>query len=68
MEKMNLDNIGNELADAYKKGFEESKELIKKVEKWGEEKGITNPENIEKQFMKFMDHYYLLVFSYPLCS
>lgn len=30
-------------------------ELIKKVEAWGEEKGIVDPSNADKQFMKFME-------------
>lgn len=30
-------------------------ELIKKVEDWGEEKGIVDPSNADKQFMKFME-------------
>lgn len=30
-------------------------ELIKKVEAWGEEKGIMDPSNAPKQFMKFME-------------
>ena len=30
-------------------------ELIKKVEAWGEEKGIMDPKNAPKQFMKFME-------------
>lgn len=30
-------------------------ELIKKVEAWGEEKGIVDPSNTDKQFMKFME-------------
>lgn len=30
-------------------------ELIKKVEAWGEEKGIIDPSNVDKQFMKFME-------------
>lgn len=30
-------------------------ELIKKVEAWGEEKGILDPSNAPKQFMKFME-------------
>lgn len=30
-------------------------ELIKKVEAWGEEKGIVDPSNVDKQFMKFME-------------
>lgn len=30
-------------------------ELIKKVESWGEEKGIVDPSNADKQFMKFME-------------
>lgn len=30
-------------------------ELIKKVEAWGEEKGILDPSNADKQFMKFME-------------
>lgn len=30
-------------------------ELIKKVEAWGEEKGIVVPSNVDKQFMKFME-------------
>ena len=29
-------------------------ELIKKVDAWGEEKGIMDPSNTPKQFMKFM--------------
>ena len=30
-------------------------ELIEKVEAWGEEKGIVDPSNAPKQFMKFME-------------
>ena len=30
-------------------------ELIMKVEAWGEEKGIVDPSNADKQFMKFME-------------
>lgn len=30
-------------------------ELIKKVEAWGEERGIVDPSNADKQFMKFME-------------
>lgn len=30
-------------------------ELIEKVEEWGEEKGIMDPSNAPKQFMKFME-------------
>lgn len=30
-------------------------DLIKKVETWGEEKGIVDPSNADKQFMKFME-------------
>lgn len=30
-------------------------DLIKKVEAWGEEKGIVDPSNADKQFMKFME-------------
>lgn len=30
-------------------------ELIKKVEAWGEEKGIVDPYNADKQFLKFME-------------
>lgn len=30
-------------------------ELIEKVEAWGEEKGILDPSNADKQFMKFME-------------
>lgn len=29
--------------------------LIEKVEAWGEEKGIMDPSNAPKQFMKFME-------------
>lgn len=31
------------------------KDLIEKVEAWGEEKGIMDPSNAPKQFMKFME-------------
>ncbi len=30
-------------------------DLIEKVEAWGEEKGIVDPSNADKQFMKFME-------------
>lgn len=30
-------------------------ELIKKVQDWGQEKGITDPKNTDKQFLKFME-------------
>lgn len=30
-------------------------DLIDKVEAWGEEKGIVDPSNVDKQFMKFME-------------
>lgn len=30
-------------------------ELIKKVQDWGQEKGITDPENVDKQFLKFVE-------------
>lgn len=29
--------------------------LVKKVQDWGQEKGITDPENAGKQFLKFME-------------
>ena len=29
--------------------------LIEKVEKWGNDKGIVSPENVDKQFMKFIE-------------
>lgn len=31
------------------------KELIEKVQAWGDDKGITGPENLDKQFMKFVE-------------
>lgn len=30
-------------------------DLIKDVQDWGQEKGITDPENVDKQFLKFME-------------
>ena len=30
-------------------------DLVKKVQEWGDEKGITNPNNADKQFMKFIE-------------
>lgn len=30
-------------------------DLIKKVQDWGQEKGITDPKNTDKQFLKFME-------------
>jgi uncharacterized protein YabN with tetrapyrrole methylase and pyrophosphatase domain len=70
MENMNFDRIGDDLAqayeDGYQKGLEENKilanvenrkfELLQKqVLEWGDEKGITHSENIDKQFMKFIE-------------
>lgn len=30
-------------------------ELIKKIEQWGEEKGLIKPENAPKQYLKFLE-------------
>ncbi|EGS31427.1 MazG nucleotide pyrophosphohydrolase domain protein [Peptoniphilus sp. oral taxon 375 str. F0436] len=30
-------------------------DLIKRVQAWGQEKGITDPKNTDKQFLKFME-------------
>lgn len=30
-------------------------ELIKKVQDWGQDKGITDPKNTDKQFLKFVE-------------
>lgn len=53
------EKIGNEIADAYSAGFEDGKKhgmkLIDLVEKWAEEKDLLHEENIDKQFMKFIE-------------
>lgn len=51
--------IGNEIADAYNAGFKDGKdygrELIRRIEKWAEEKDLLHEENADKQFLKFIE-------------
>lgn len=54
-----MKSIGNEISAAYEDGFKDGrsyeKTLISLVEEWAEGKDLLHKENIEKQFMKFIE-------------
>ena len=56
---MNIDNIGNEIAQAYQEGYKEGREqpyLLKNlVEDWAKDKDLLHRKNAPKQFMKFIE-------------
>lgn len=59
MTSLNIDRIGNEIADAYNDGFEDGinhkKTLIKLVEEWAKDKDLLHKKNADKQFLKFIE-------------
>lgn len=59
MNNMNIDNIGNELAQAYQEGYKEGREkpyLLKNlVEEWGQDKDLIHRKNAPKQFLKMIE-------------
>lgn len=59
MNNMNIDNIGNELAQAYQEGYKEGREkpyLLKNlVEDWANDKDLLHRKNAPKQFLKFIE-------------
>ena len=70
MENMNFDRIGDDLVQAYEEGYQKGLEenkimadaenrefelLQKQVLEWAEEKDLLKSENVDKQFMKFIE-------------
>ena len=56
MNNINIDRIGDELAQAYQDGYENGRnELKNQVEDWAKDKDLLHRKNAEKQFMKFIE-------------
>lgn len=59
MNNINIDNIGNEIAQAYQESYREGREkpyLLKNlVEEWGQDKDLIHRKNAPKQFLKMIE-------------
>ena len=56
MNNINIDRIGDELAQAYQDGYENGRNELKNlVEDWAKDKDLLHSKNAEKQFMKFIE-------------
>ena len=67
MNNINIDNIGNELAQAYQDGYENGRNELKNlVEDWAKDKNLLHRKNAEKQFMKFIEEVFEFKFEMDL--